>query len=99
MDKVFYNAKAFNSQLVWDTSKVTTMKSTFEDAKSFNQPLVWDTSKVTSMAQTFYGADGFSQDLAWDTSQVYCPSNPNCANFGAFGQCARLVPADGRCVD
>ena len=64
-------------------------------ATTLNQPLVWDTSKVERMAQTFYGADAFSQDLVWDTAQVYCQMNPCCANFGAFGQCERLVPRDG----
>ena len=49
MDGTFAVANAFNSELAWDTSKVTDMNDMFFAANAFNQPLVWDTSKVTEM--------------------------------------------------
>ena len=49
----FASATAFNSQLTWDTSKVTSMAYTFYNAEAFNQALGWDTSSVTSMFRFF----------------------------------------------
>ena len=82
-------ATSFNSELVWDTSKVTSMVHTFGLAYAFNQPLVWDTSKATSMQKTFELAYAFNQPLAWDTSKV--------AYFNNFGQCAALAPSNPNC--
>ena len=75
MEETFFRAYAFNSELAWDTSSVTTMTNTFNDAYAFNQPLVWDTSKVTHMITTFNGANGetaFNQPgiSAWDVSKA-----------------------------
>ena len=48
----FYNAKAFNSEVVWDTSKGTNMRETFYRADAFNSERAWDTSSVTNMYRT-----------------------------------------------
>ena len=66
----FYTAEAFNSELDWDTSKVTIMYAMFYKAEAFKQPLAWDTSKVTNMDRTFGSAAAFNQPLDWDTSEV-----------------------------
>ena len=70
MGQMFQSAKAFNSDLAWDTSKLTGLSSTFRLAEAFNAPLVWDTSKVTNMQSTLDGTGAFNQPLAWDTSKV-----------------------------
>ena len=61
----FWSADAFNSELAWDTSKVTNMQLTFHDADAFNSELAWDTSKVTNMYSTFVDAEAFNQPLDW----------------------------------
>ena len=35
-------ATAFNSELDWDTSSVTTMQDTFNVANAFNSELAWE---------------------------------------------------------
>ena len=87
----FENAKAFDKQLAWDTSKVTNMQFTFYAAGAFNQALDWDTSKVTNMYGMFQNAEAFKPEgLVWETSQV--------TDFTDFGQCAALVPENPNCV-
>ena len=56
----------------WDTSRVTSMRSTFHGCNLFNQPLSsWDTSNVTSMRSMFNHAFDFNQDISgWDVSNV-----------------------------
>ena len=76
----FNNAEAFNQMLAWDTSSVTTIKSTFRNAKAFNSQLDWDTSSVTTMDSTFNTASAFNQPLAWDTSSV---TTMQCTFFNA----------------
>ena len=80
----FGGAFAFNSELAWDTSKVTQMYGTFRDTEAFNQPLAWDTSKVMGMDYTFRDARAFNSELAWDTSKVTSMQ-------GAFEEATLLV--------
>ena len=47
------NAWAFNQQLDWDTSSVTTLDYTFWNCWAFNQPLAWDTSAAQFMWAIF----------------------------------------------
>ena len=61
----FYLATAFNSQLVWDTSKVTGLNHAFRSASAFNSELAWDTSKVLGMGWTFFETEAFNSELNW----------------------------------
>ena len=79
----------FDQQLVWDTSKVTTMGATFRNTNAFNSQLAWDTSQVTHMYGTFQGAEAFNQPLAWDTTKV--------TNFADFRQCGALTQKNPAC--
>ena len=56
----------------WNTSKITSLSSTFKQRTSMNFSLLnWDTSRVTTMQQTFQQAYAFDQPLSeWDTSRV-----------------------------
>merc|ERR1712118_43365 len=73
-------AAAFNKELTWDTSAVTSMEGMFEGAAKFNnadQDTIknWDTKKVTNMASMFKGAAVFNLALTeatpkWDTGEV-----------------------------
>ena len=52
MKHTFEDAEAFNSELAWDTSSVTTMHGTFYYATSFNKQIgSWDTSKVRTLGE------------------------------------------------
>ena len=77
---MFLSAEAFNSELAWDTSSVTTMESTFKDATAFNSQLDWDTSKVTNMDRTFRN-NAFNQPLDWDTSSLICTDTRQAESF------------------
>jgi len=70
MNSMFYNAAAFNQDLTWDTSSVTSMSYMFYKAAAFNQDLNLTTSSVTDMSYMFYNAADFNQDLKWNTSSV-----------------------------
>ena len=53
LDGLFKSKGDFNGDISkWDTSKVTSMHSTFQRT-AFNQPLVWDTSQVTNMGYEY----------------------------------------------
>ena len=79
--------------LSWNTSSVTTMKSTFNRATAFNGNLSgWDTSNVTRMDNMFdnntvfnngASAGASSTILSWDTSKV-TNFNNMFANADAF---------------
>merc|ERR1712224_619729 len=65
---MFNGAAAFNKELTWDTSAVTSMEGMFEGAAKFNnadQDTIknWDTKKVTTMQGMFNGAAKFNKDL------------------------------------
>jgi len=66
------SATTINGLDKWNTSDVTSMRSTFIFASSFNQDIgSWDTSNVTSMGSMFNGATAFNQDISsWDTNNV-----------------------------
>ena len=63
-------ASAFNQELSFDTSSVTSMNWMFQSAVAFNQPLNFDTSRVTSMTGMFQAAVAFNQPLNFDISGV-----------------------------
>ena len=48
MSSMFRYAEAFNSELVWDTSKVNNLQWLFDGANAFNQRGIadWDVGKV-----------------------------------------------------
>lgn len=60
------------SPLNWNTTNVTSLRSTFSTARLFNQPVgSWNTSKVTTMQALFNGAITFNQDVgSWNVSLV-----------------------------
>jgi hypothetical protein len=63
MEGTFWGAEAFNQQLDWDTSSVTSMMNTFTDAKAFDQTLGdWDVDSVTSFSDAFEGTALSSND-------------------------------------
>ncbi|PPE06154.1 BspA family leucine-rich repeat surface protein [Williamsoniiplasma lucivorax] len=74
IDHLFDSAMNFNSNEVsfWDTSKITSMKSTFVSNNMFNQDLSqWDVSQVKDMTQMFCLTRNFNQDLSkWNTKNV-----------------------------
>lgn len=67
---------AINHLELWDTSKVTDMRSMFNGAKSFDQDISgWDVSKVTTMSDMLYGATNFNNGGSpninnWNTSSL-----------------------------
>ncbi|BAV95232.1 hypothetical protein JBKA6_1219 [Ichthyobacterium seriolicida] len=66
MSRMFFEAKAFNSENIskWDVSKVTNMSMMFYKAAAFNQDLNnWNVSNVTNMSMMFFKAATFNQDL------------------------------------
>jgi surface protein len=69
----FYNTPNFNSNVYqWDTSNVTSMKSTFESASSYNSPLQqWNTSKVIDMTNMFKNAYSFNKQISYTISSPY----------------------------
>jgi hypothetical protein len=67
---MFQNARKFNQELNWNTSKVTKMEHMFHGAEKFNQELNWNTSKVTNMEHMFHSAEKFNKELYWNTSKV-----------------------------
>ena len=85
-------AGAFSQPLVWDTSKVTNMKSAFQAAGSFNGELNWDTSSVTLLERTLYQAFAFNRPLVWDVSKV--TTMPNMLRETSFNQPASLAAWD-----
>ena len=113
LDGLFKSKGDFNGDISkWDTSKVTSMHSTFQRT-AFNQPLVWDTSQVTNMGAMFFDTTAFNQPLDWDTSKV---SNMGYMFFKAddfdqaldwdttlvtdffeFGECNALNPKNPKC--
>ena len=90
-DRTFNIAHAFNSELVWDTSKVTSMWYTFENAIAFNKPLAWDTSQVTDMVGTFNGAEAFNQPgiSAWDVSKASLMTDMFAGSALASDECSK----------
>jgi hypothetical protein len=68
--RMFYQARAYNQALDFDTSNVTDMSYMFWGAYAFNQPLSLDTSKVKNMESMFFNAWNFNQPLDWNTSSV-----------------------------
>ena len=64
---------SFNGDVAyWDTSKVTSLFTTFGAGCPFNRDISrWDTSNVVTMASTFDSAVNFNADLSrWNTSKV-----------------------------
>ena len=59
-----------NTYTAWNTTKVTTLESTFHEAINFNKPLNnWDVGNVTNFVGTFYYAASFDQDISnWNVS-------------------------------
>jgi serine/threonine protein kinase len=57
---------------LWDTSRVTTMKSLFRDADGFDEDLsAWNVSAVHDLSFMFFGASAFTSDLSlWSVSQA-----------------------------
>ena len=73
MDRLFYQAKAFNSDIsMFDTSNVTNMYEMFDRCEKFNQDISgWDVSTVWNMGSMFYRALVFNSDISgWDVSNV-----------------------------
>jgi surface protein len=67
-----YETPTQNAISSWNTSKVTSMASTFLNKSTFNIDISqWDTGLVTTMQQMFSGASAFNQNISkWDVDNV-----------------------------
>ena len=73
MVEMFFNAKAFNSDLSkFDVGNVQNMEYMFRNANAFNQDLTsWDVGNVTDMSFMFNNAYAFNGDISgWDVSNA-----------------------------
>lgn len=74
LDSMFWGCNSFNGAEVegWDTSRITSLNSTFRNTANFNRDISnWDVSNVTDMTQTFTQAAKFNQPIGkWNTAKV-----------------------------
>ena len=81
MNRMFYNAAAFNGSLgEWDTAQVIDMETMFGSCSAFNQPVgAWDTSKVTTMYRMFNTWTEYSSpfsEKSFNQPWMRCSSKP-----------------------
>ncbi|SKB70468.1 gliding motility-associated C-terminal domain-containing protein [Sphingobacterium nematocida] len=73
LERMFFGAKAFNSDLSsWDVSGITNMSHMFYDAFGFNGNIDnWNVSNVTNMQGMFWNASAFNRNIGgWNVAKV-----------------------------